>query len=178
MKNSTAFILLLISVGLFYTFVSPHYAEVGVLQDQSSQYKNILANVSGLGAKRDNLNVKYENTPPEEIARLEKILPGNVDTVELASNFDSIASRYGISIKQINTEESQGGTTIVQGDNGQPYNAVTVSFTLVATYSNFRKFMADVEQSLRIIDVKALTFQSTDNGLYEFHVSIDTYWLK
>ena len=45
MKNSTALILLLISVGLFYVVVSPQYGKVQVLQAQSTQYKEILANV-------------------------------------------------------------------------------------------------------------------------------------
>lgn len=179
MKNSTAFILLLLSVGLFYTFISPHYATVQALGSQADQYKSILANVSELSAKRDDLNVKYQNVPQDEVARLEKILPDNVDTVDLAMNLDSIASRYGISIKNVQTEATGGQSgAIVQSDGGQPYNAVTVSFTFVSTYANFRKFLNDIEKSLRIIDIHTLTFQAGESGLYEFHIAVDTYWLK
>lgn len=180
MKNSTAFILLLISIGLFYTFVSPHYEKVSTLRGQASQYKDILANVSALAAKRDDLNVKLKNTPPTEVAKLEKILPDNVDTVNLAMTFDSIAARYGISIKSIRTVESKTdtGTSIIQTGKARPYDKVTVSFSFISTYANFRKFMADIEQSLRIIDVKSVAFQATDSGIYEYQVSVDTYWLK
>ena len=180
MKNSTSFILLLISVGLFYAFILPRYDSVQLLRSQSAQYKDILANVSALSAKRDDLEVKYENIPPMEVARLEKILPDNVDTVNLAMNFDSIAARYGISIKSIRTIDTKvdTGTTVIQAVSKKPYQAVTVSFSFISTYANFRKFMRDIEQSLRIIDVKSVSFQTTESGIYEFQVSVQTYWLR
>lgn len=180
MKNSTALILLLISIGLFYTFISPHYDMVQTLRGQSAQYSKILDNVSALTATRDDLTVKLQNTPATEIAKLEKILPDNVDTVNLAMTFDSIAARYGISIKSIRTVESKTdtGTSIVQSTGAKPYDKITVSFSFVSTYDNFRKFMSDIENSLRIIDVKSVAFQTTESGIYEYQVSVDTYWLK
>ena len=180
MKNSTAFILLLLSVGLFYAVFMPRYEKVQGLVSQQDQYKEVLANVSQLGQIRDDLEVKYQNTPAQEVARLEKILPSNVDTVNLAMNFDSIAARYGISIKSIRTVESKvdTGSGIIQTNGNKPYERVTVSFSFISTYENFRKFMTDIEKSLRIIDVKSVSFQTTESGIYEFQVSVQTYWLK
>jgi Tfp pilus assembly protein PilO len=180
MKNTTAFILLLLSVGLFYAVFMPRYEKVQGLMNQQGQYREVLNNVSELSEIRDDLEVKYQNTPAQEIARLEKILPANVDTVNLAMNFDSIAARYGISIKSIRTVESKAeiGTSIVQGNGNKPYDRVTVSFSFISTYDNFRKFMADIEKSLRVIDVKSVSFQATESGIYEFQVSVQTYWLK
>ncbi|MEK7194173.1 MAG: type 4a pilus biogenesis protein PilO [Patescibacteria group bacterium] len=180
MKNSTALILLLLSVGLFYSFILPYYDKVTALRAQSSQYKEILTNVSELGKKRDDFEVKYSNIPQSEISRLEKVLPGNVDTVTLAMNFDSIASKYGISIKSIRTVDQTADVNsgIVQEDLSKMYKAVTVTFSFVAAYEDFRNFMADIEKSLRIIDVKSVFFDASDTGLYEFLVTVQTYWLK
>lgn len=180
MKNSTAFILLLISVGLFYTIISPRWEKVQGLRSQEAQYKEILANVESLSARRDDLEVKFGNVPPTEVARLEKILPSTVDTVALAMNFDSIASRYGISIKSIRTVESQvdTGSGIIQSSGAEPYGSVVVSFSFVSTYPNFKRFLADIEKSLRIIDVKSVSFATTESGIYEFQIAVQTYWLK
>lgn len=180
MRNTTSFILLLLSVALFYTFISPHYDKVRALRIQSAEYKGILANVAELWKKRDDLQVKYNNTPIEEVTRLEKVLPDNVDTVNLAMNFDSIASKYGISIKTIRTVEqlNEASGEIVQGTDGKPYQSVIVTFTFVSTYQNFRRFMEDIEKSLRIIDVKSVSFEAADTGLYDFQVAVQTYWLK
>lgn len=179
MKNSNAFILLLISVGLFYTVISPRYEKVQSLKSQETQYKDILANVKALSERRDDLAVKFGNVPPNEVARVEKILPSTVDTVNLAMNFDSIASRYGISIKSIRVAESEdAGSTIIQSDGGKAYDDVTVSFSFTSTYPNFKRFLADIEKSLRLIDVKSVSFTTTVSGIYEFDVSVRTYWLK
>lgn len=180
MKNSTAFVLLMVSVGVFYTFISPNYEKVQSLREQSQKYKDTLSSIEELNNKRDDLQVKYENTPQAEIVKLEKVLPGNVDTVNLAMNFDAIASNYGISIKSIRTVEdgNETGADIIQDSDSASYGAVSVSFSFVATYEDFRNFIADIEKSLRIIDIKSVTFNPSESGLYEFNVSVDTYWLK
>ncbi len=179
MKNSTALVLLVLSVALFYSFVMPYYDKVNVLREQSAKYKEILNNIVELAQKRDDLAVKYENIPAEEIIRLEKVLPDNVDTVNLAMNLDSIAAKYGIAINSIKAVEAnnQAGFEIVQSTAG-PYAPVSISFSFVAGYQDFRNFIEDIEQSLRIIDIKSISFDTTETGLYDFSISADTYWLN
>ncbi|MBX4189361.1 type 4a pilus biogenesis protein PilO [Candidatus Parcubacteria bacterium] len=181
MKNSTAFILFLISVGLTYTFTMPEWAKIAELQAQASSYRSVLDNVKNLEAKRDQLLVQYKNIPPEQIAQLEKILPNNVDTVSLALDLDAIASHYGISLKSVQTSTSnQANPDIfnVEGAPSAPYETVDVAIQFTSTYDNFRKFMADVEKSLRIIDVQSVEFKVGANNLYDYKVSIQTYWTK
>jgi len=117
--------------------------------------------------------------PKNDVERINKVLPNNVDTVRLATDFDSIASKYGISIKNIQSIESKNSnsSTIIQSD-GKAYNAVDVNFSFVASYDNFRNFMQDIEKSLRIIDIESVSFDQGDSGLSEYRVSIKTYWLK
>jgi Tfp pilus assembly protein PilO len=184
MKNSTAFTLLLISVGLFYTFTMPQWAKIGGLQAQADTYKSVLANVSELEAKRDQLLVQYKNIPPAQIAELEKILPDNVDTVTLALNLDSIASHYGISLKKVETTTqppgSQSGNAVVLASDtsSSPYQTVYVNFEFISTYDNFRKFIGDLEKSLRIVDIQSVSFKVGTNNLYDYTVSVQTYWTK
>lgn len=180
MKNSTAFILILISAGLFYTFINPEYKGIGDLKMKSNEYKDILASVSDLTSKRDDLLVKYQAIPKEEIDRLGKVLPNNVDTVRLALDFDTIASRYGISIKDIKTTDTKtdNSSTIVQASEAKPFETVNVSFSFISSYDNFRHFMHDIEQSLRIIDISSLSFVTSENNLNDYKITIETYWVK
>ncbi|MDB5266953.1 MAG: hypothetical protein JWN89_768 [Parcubacteria group bacterium] len=181
MKNSTAIVLILIAGGLFYTFINPQYTKVKGLRDEANKYDEILSNVSTLTETRDSLLMKYRSMPKVELERLSKVLPDNVDTVKLAMDFDTIAAKYGISIKSIQTGEVKNdtGSNIVQPTAGKPYETVGVTFSFVSSYENFRKFMHDIEQSLRLIDVKSVSFETRgDGGLYEYKVSIQTYWLK
>jgi hypothetical protein len=178
MKSSTAFILILISAGLFYTFVMPEYSKVQALRAEAAQYQGVLGHVSDLSQKRDALLLKYNAIPQQDIDSLEKILPDNVNVVELALDLDSIASKYGISIKNVQTvkAQDQGATSVVVPVPSGPYQKANISFSFISTYDNFRKFERDLEQSLSIIDVKTASFNTADSGLDEFQMQIETYW--
>jgi hypothetical protein len=59
------------------------------------------------------------------------------------------------------------------------YGTLTLSFSTTATYTTFLAFMRDLEKSLRLIDIVSVQFASSDtNQLYDYTVSIKTYWLK
>ena len=179
MKNQSAIILLLLSLGLFYTFTKVEYKKVQDLHVVASQYQDVLANVSDIVRLRDNLLIAYEEFPQEDIDRIDKVLPENVDTVKLALELDSIAGRHNIAI----TEVRMGGdvnqsTEIILPENTLPYEKVEVSFKFVSNYTNLKSLLADMEKSLRLMEVKSLSFMVEDNGLYEHSVVIETYWLK
>ena len=171
---------MLTSIGLFYTVMIPQYKKSQDLRAESAEYKNILQNVSSLTDKKNDLLAKYQAMPKDEIAKINKVLPNNVDTVRLAMDFDTIAAKYGISIKSIQVIENKNdnSTKIIQNVPTKPYNVVNVTFSFVTSYDNFRKFMQDIEKSLRIIDIKTVAFDSGESGLNEYKVSIQTYWLK
>jgi hypothetical protein len=180
MKNSTAIILILISAGLFYTFIMPKYAEVQALRAEASGYNDVLGSVSELSRNRDQLLLKYNTIPKAELANLIKILPDNVNVVELALNLDTIASKYGISIKNVKTvdDKADASATVAKTASSSGLQKVRITFNFTTTYANYRKFLADLEQSLRIIEVRNVTLNVADGGMSEFQMQIETYWLK
>ncbi|MFH1473073.1 MAG: type 4a pilus biogenesis protein PilO [bacterium] len=180
MKNSTATILLLISVGLFYTFTSPQYADVKNLRAESAEYKKVLDGAIAISETTDAIQDEYEKISKEEVERLNKVLPDNIDTVHLALDLDTMASQYGISIKNVKVDKNMEDNTSVisSGNSGLPYEKVNVTFSFISNYASFSKFLTDIEKSLRIIDVRSISFQTSDVGLYEHRISVETYWLK
>ncbi len=180
MKNTTALFLLLLSVALFYTFTSPYYEKVKALSATAAEYQNVLDNLSLIKEKRDELEVNYEQIPKTEVERLAKVLPDNVDTVRLAQELDAIAARYGISMKNVRVDvaSAQNGALPVLPENEKPYEKVTLAFSFISNYPNFREFLEDLEKSLRLMDMKSLVFQTGETAFSEYRISIDTYWLK
>jgi len=180
MKTSTSFILLLISAGLFFTFTNSQYQKIGEVRSTISEYQDILDNASALTAKRDDLLVKYRNIPKSNIDDLIKSLPDNIDIVKLSMDFDAIASRYGISIKsiQVTKDKEEGNSTIIVSSKDKNVGRVIISFSFISSYDNFKRFLRDIENNLRIVNIKSLDFQSAENGLYQYKISIETYWLK
>jgi len=180
MKNSTAFTLLLISAGIFYTWIMPQYGMVQTLRSEASQYQSILSNVSDLTLKRDQLLSQYRAVSSTNTARLAQVLPDNAATVDLARNFDDIASRYGISLKSVDViSDAQNTSNQVIAPSSGHYGTVIVTTSFVSTYANFRKFLNDIEHSLRLVDVRSVTFTTNSgNNLYAYTMSLNTYWLK
>lgn len=180
MKNNTAIILLLLSVGLFYTVTRVQYQEVVELGALADEYRNVLQNVSGVIELRDRLLVTYETLPAADIDRLNKILPDNIDLVRLALDLDGMASRYDISIKNIQATTGADGEarSIVLPEHGNIYETAEVSFGFVSNYENFMRLLADLESNLRIMDIKSVSFQTGESNLYDYKISVETYWLK
>ena len=180
MKNNTAIVLLLLSIGLFYTFINPQYQEVKELNALANEYQNVLDSISAITELRDGLLSSYGTIPKAEIDRINKTLPDDVNNVRLALDLDSMASRYGISIKNINTSDSastNSGLIILPG-NEKPYDKAAVTFSFVSNYDNFIRLLIDIEKSLRIMDVHKVSFHVGNSNLYEYQLSVDTYWLK
>ena len=182
MKNNstTSIALLLLSVGLFYTFTSVQYQEVKELNLVARKYRDVLQDASRIIELRDSLLITYESIPEGEIERITKALPDNINTVRLAFDLDGMASRYGISIKNIQAVVGPSGASnvVVLPEFEGVYERATVSFAFVSTYANFMRLLADLEANLRIMDITSIFFQANDTGLYEYQVSVETYWLK
>ncbi|MEX2013974.1 MAG: hypothetical protein WD896_01310 [Parcubacteria group bacterium] len=180
MKNNTAIVLLLLSVGLFYTFTHGQYQEVKELQALSSEYSNVLQSVSGIVELRDRLLATYETFPKEEVERINKVLPDNVDTVRLALDLDGMAARHGVSINSVQASFGSGDSSdlIVLPDDSRTYERATISFSFISNYQNFTRLLSDIERSLRIMDIKSITFQTTESSLYNYQMVVETYWLK
>ncbi len=57
------------------------------------------------------------------------------------------------------------------GAGSTPYDYVTLSFSVSGTYDIFRTFLADLESSLRLVDVTSIAFSATPTGIYEYTIA-------
>lgn len=179
MQNNTAAVLILLAIGLFYVFTNVQYRQVQDLQALANEYQEVLKNVSLISGLKEELLVAYNSFSVEEIERINKVLPDNVDNVRLALDLDAMAAQHGIALKSVRTSPATGGAgRVILPENESDYDRVTVSFSFVAGYENFKGFLKDLEKSLRIMDIESASFQSGDSSLYEYKVAVETYWLK
>ncbi|MEK7150498.1 MAG: type 4a pilus biogenesis protein PilO, partial [Patescibacteria group bacterium] len=108
-----------------------------------------------------------------------KLLPDHIDNVRLIIDIDSIASRYGLGIKNIKVNnESDASSGGKLGPNNSPFGTFAMKFNIVASYDSFRSFINDLQESLRIVDISNVSFEATESGYYDYEVTIKTYWIK
>lgn len=187
MKNLTPIILIVLSIGLFYFQINPTYVSIKALRVEAEQYDAALETANELKSIRGELQDKLKSFSQTDLDRLDKFLPKHLDVVRLVLDVNGIATQDGLLLKDIKTGSSAftaGGNAQVAGVAGAKeklYAPSTLTFSLSTTYPNFLQFLKDVEKSLRLTDVTAISIKQSDkkvSGLFDFGVTLQTYFLK
>jgi hypothetical protein len=191
-------IIIGIAVSVFFVFTDPIYRDISELRLTVASYDSALNNSKTLGNERDKLTTKLNSINPDNLVRLEKLLPSNVDNIRLILEIEQIASPYGMVLKDIKYNASndiaetagaaiQGGGTIKSAP--KDYGIFDLEFSTSGSYDNFINFTKDLENNLRIVDISSVSFTS-DAGvvsggsktmapeIYRYNFKIKTYWLK
>lgn len=181
--NITALILLIASAGVGFGFINPQYAKYQVLSENRAQYQTAAAQAKKVREVREKLISSASNISSLEKDRLSRMLPDTVDTVRLTTDITSIASKYGILIKRIDAKPEEENTRspildaspFATAQKVEHFKALPIAFTLTTSYENFSRFLADLEKSLRIIDIVSISVVPNQLGQYDFSVSARTY---
>lgn len=175
-------LLIIIAIVAFFMWINPHYANVTTLQAQLGQSNDALAQVAKLESVKSGLVDKENAFKQEDLDKLQKLLPDNVDNIRLFLNIQGVASRYGAAIQDISVASQDQKTTGTQpiGPSNQQYGQMALSFSVNLSYENMILFMKDLEKSLRIVEIKSLAFTADNKNpnYYKVAVSINTFWLN
>ncbi len=188
MKLVTPVILLIASLGIFFGYVDPNYKgaapsdgsepnsswSIEALSSELQNYNDVRNNAIGITSTRDELINKKATISQASLDKLEVFLPSNVDNIRLIIEINRIAAKKGLSPKNISFSEQSAGSA----GSTQSYGTLNLKFTVKSTYDNFLSFLQDLEKNLRLVDITNITFNSNDDGLYDFNVALNTYWLK
>jgi Tfp pilus assembly protein PilO len=177
-SNVTPFFLIILSLGLFYAYINPNYAEITKLRAQETEYMSALEKAQQIQQLRSDLLVKYNSFSPSDLNKLETLLPDNVNNVRLVLDLANEGKKYNIIIKNIKVDKP---LDVQQSDTNarvKSYGQAKVTFSFTSSYDNFTKFIQDIEQSLRIVDVSGMSFRAAPGGLYDYTIDLNTYWLK
>lgn len=174
-------ILVIAGIGLFVAYTNPTYQRTKALESQRAAYDDALTKSQQLRSERDKLLSKRNTFPADGIQKLERMVPDNVDNIRLIIDINNIAARHGLSLKNVAlgtvSDSSTPRSALAAGASGDALGSVDLGFGLAASYDDFLAFLLDLEHSLRIVDVEKISFRTGTSNLYDFTVSIRTYWL-
>ena len=125
------------------------------MQATNGEYTSAIANAQKLIQIRDAVLQDYNSISDQDKARLDEIVPSNVDNVRLMIDVSGIAARHGLTAAGITTSadtqnpsnqsSSASGGSIASQPAG--LSTVSVSFTVSTTYANFLAFLQDIERT-------------------------------
>lgn len=181
-------ILIAISIGVFVVFTNPIFKDISSLREDMSGYDEALGNSKKLESEREKLTQKYNAIGEGNLDKLQKLLPSHVDNIRLILEIEKLATPYGMVLKDVKYDatekESPKGFGIVGGLNSpggvSDYGVWNLQFSTEGSYSNFLRFVKDIENNLRIVDITSVSFSSNNQGpdFYKYSFNIKTYWLK
>lgn len=198
-------ILLIVSIGLTATFTRMSFNDYREKKQELKSYDAALNQAAELGVLRDGLLEKYNRLPESDRDRLERLLPRNMDTVRLTIEMTNIAKANGVSIDSFsfseNTSESSSGNDFAadpglidptmdpvgMGDVANPgqinsiqvqanYSLVDMSLDVSGDYEAFKNFVANLEDNLRLTDIRSVSISSGEED-NTYNVVLRTYWL-
>ncbi len=189
MRNIFAIILILGAIGIYYGYTKHVFADIKDIKVQLANYKDTLNKANELSEEQQQLTDLMNSFNQADREKLDKLIPDNADNVRLILDIQNIAQGSGLSIKniKINENNAQGSQSdpvadaesISNGNSNEKYNFITLSFTVTSTYSNYVPFVKKLEQSLRLVDITALSIKpGSAPGLYDFDMTLRAYWLK
>lgn len=174
-------ILAAAAIGLFVMYTNPTYKDAQVLAVQANAYEEALQKAQELRTVRDELLAKRNAFSANDVAKLERILPDNVDNIRLIIDINNIAVRHSLSLTNVALGEMSDSSTARKegavGSSGDPIGSVEVGFTLSATYDGYLAFLQDLEHSLRIVDITSVAFKAEQGDRNSYDFNIRTYWL-
>jgi len=200
-RNIISAVLVAAAIGIFFMYTKPTYDSVQAQQVSSAQYDDALAKAAQLQSIKQSLLSKYNSLDPATLARLNVMLPNHVDNIGLILDLDSVASRYGLPLENVDVsspdtaQTSSGGSgtgsitsqnkpvqSIQIGAGSNPYQQITIKFQTSGSYPTFLQFITALESSLRIVDLVSLNISRSSTvggvGQYTYDVTLRTYWIQ
>jgi Tfp pilus assembly protein PilO len=191
-------ILIGVAATFFFVVTNPLYNSISAQKLEGSSYNDALNTSKELQSERDQLTAKYNNIDPDDLAKLEKLLPDSVNNIRLVLEIEQIASPYNMTLSDVKYNATDAGdktstdtTAIVQGEDAtqqsKDYGIFNLEFSTTGTYDDFMNFTKDLENNLRIVDISSIAFDTsvnanpsskTNSGIYRYDFKIKTYWLK
>lgn len=180
-----------VAIAVFFVLTNPLYGDISMLRERSLSYNEALGNSKALENARDALTAKKNAIDPNNLAKLERLLPENIDNIRLILELEKIALPYGMVLKDVkyntDADPSKAPTAGLGGavSRNKEYGTWNLDFSTTGSYNNFLNFTKDIERNLRIVDIASISFSSTGGGAggagadnYKYDFKIKTYWLK
>lgn len=199
-------LFIVVAIAVFVGVTNPIYLSIKDLDLQAASYDEALSNSKLLQKRHDELNQTYTAFSRQSVEALEIMVPNSVDNIGLIQEIQRMALRLGIVVKNVNFdptqvdredgdfEEGVEDSSAVPAQNlpkrevvetNSLYDTFLLEFTIEGSYSDFVKFLQELEMNLRIVDISNINFTANSadrsgnvSDVYDYTFTTKTYRLK
>lgn len=167
-KNIIAIAVILIAGAMYPFFLEPLWEDVRQVSSQKDALTTAIQDAEEFVTVRDQLLLKRDQFSDSEIARVNALLPSEVDRIQTVLDLQQLALRNGLAVSDILSEASAGET--------EEFASLGVTLSLSGTYTELKNFLDGLSESLTLFEVTSLSFGRADEetGLVNFDLNIET----
>ncbi len=177
------FVLFVIAILVFFIYINPTWTgSIAATKAAITNDDQALAAANAYAAQESQLASARNSINSESLARLSTMLPDSVDNVGLIVDLNALAARSGLSISNIDVvarqavSSSSGGALPAAG--ARSINSVDLALSALGSYQSFQAFLAGVEKSARLLDVRDIMIKGSETGVYSYQMTLRLYWLQ
>ena len=181
MKSYISILIIALSIGMYFLYIKPMSIEIRGLNAKKDEYQNVLDRVKEIKDKRDAILLEYNSISSEELERLNKIIPDEVDSALMSNDINFLATQNSLKLKEFKLSENNSDSREeIITDTGSVYKTRVLSMRLSGSYAGFQAFLRDLESSLRLVDISSLSIKSdgVNNDSLDYSLEANTYSLR
>ncbi len=183
-------ILILISVGIFFTTIDPMYRgsakdSIKALLQEKERFDLIFNQTKQIDEYTTQITKKYNQIDSKDLFKIQKMIPEHINNIELIVDIDRLAKKNNIRnlgnlafIQSVKNKKEKGKLNISEHKD---FDSVVLEFSFISNYDNFKALLDDLRRSVRLVDVVGVEVrpqankEDEFNTNLEFHLSIRTY---
>lgn len=164
---------------MFFTWTQPILDSIRGLSEQKGILNEKLSSLKEIEKERENILVSYNSVGDVNREKVNKILPSQMEEMDLIVEMESMAVKSGAILKDVNIsdamQEKESAGVAKSKENFYP-NEIGLTIKASGSYQSFKEFLKSIEKNLRVIDIESLDFISGDIDSYEYNMKIKSYW--
>ncbi len=169
----TQIVLIVISLVIIITVAKPMLTDIKNVQDEIVVYTDAVDKAKQFNARLQELIAIRDSFSQENMVRLERLLPTEIDVPKIMRDFESIFSQKQLSLSSISATDAAGGGSSVEptyDENGEliasndvplTYKNFKVAFT--GSYKNLKDILGAAELNQALLEVVSLKFTQNSN---------------
>ncbi len=167
--------MLILGVGIIFTYVQPTFAEIGTMQTTIAQYQEEQRKVNEVNAQLARLVDEVNIITSSDMRALMTYLPDEVDHVAVSRDIFIMAELAEVYLEDVTYDGvlvdalgSEAGAELMPTQHA-------FSTSISGTYDQIKTFLQMLEQNNYPLDIKELTMVGTETGIISTNLLIITY---
>lgn len=176
----TQIAMIILSVGIAFSYVSPTFTAIGEKQDSLALYQAELRKVEAVNQKLESLLAKDNGIDPDDRAKLLTYMPDRVDEVAVMRELSFIVEQSGMTL---NTIEYELGVQDRSDNLPTVSNVVSMvphsfKFTVDGTYPQFKDLLTFLSQNHYPLEIQELSVGDAEEGFVSADLTLVTYEIE